>query len=67
MKTQWQEQLVFTNDFKISFCNGFSAMRRHAETCSRCARYLRDGDGDLCEQGKKAIKTAMTLQDEPMP
>jgi len=64
MKAQWQEQLVFTNDFKIRFCNGFSALQRHAETCTQCAEYLRDGEGDLCKPGKKAIAVAMVLQEE---
>lgn len=63
MKAEFQEQLVFTNDFKIRFCNAYHALQRHAETCSLCAGYLRNGDEDLCVQGKRAIIYNMTLQE----
>lgn len=63
MKAEFQEQLVFTNDFKIRFCNGFSALHEHVGTCGECAAYLCYGYGDLCEAGKLAIQTAMMLQE----
>lgn len=64
MNAQFQEQLVFTNDFKIRFCNGFSALQNHLRGCNRCSEYIALGDGDLCDTGKTSIKSAMILQDD---
>lgn len=58
------QQLEFTNDFKILFCNGYSAISAHARVCEECEVYLRHGDGDLCNRGKELIARAMTLQFE---
>jgi hypothetical protein len=65
MKAEFQRQLVFTNDFKILFCNAYDALRNHQETCQTCRTYIMTGDGDLCDAGKSVIKKAMVLQDEP--
>lgn len=62
MKAHRQEQLAFTNEFKIRFCNGYHALARHIGTCSKCHEYLCSGDGDLCDSGKWAIAKAMVLQ-----
>lgn len=62
MSAELQEQLVFTNEFKIRFCNGAKALIDHAEDCGDCAWYLHKGEGDLCESGKNLIKKAMVLQ-----
>ena len=52
------EQIVFTNEFKIRFCNVMNALEDHIKEndCHFCNLYLLNGDGDLCEQGKEAIK-----------
>lgn len=62
MRAEWQEQLVFTNDFKVRFCNGYDALKKHAHTCPECAVYLTHGDGDLCGVAKRLIAWAMLLE-----
>ena len=62
-KAEWQQQLVFTNEFKIRFCNGFAALWSHARLCEACETYLRHGDSDLCDAGKNHIKRAFVLSD----
>ena len=47
--------MTLPNETKIQFMNGFNAMDRHSETCSQCLRYIKDGSGDLCPQGKDII------------
>lgn len=48
--------MTLTNETKIQFCNAYNAMERHVGNgCTACWEYLRNGDGDLCDKGKRII------------
>jgi len=64
-RAEHQQQFVWTNDFKIRFCNGAHAIIVHAGECKQCAEYIHSGDGDLCKDGKLGIMKAMVLEDDP--
>ncbi len=48
------------NDTKILFCNTMEKLQTHSSHCYTCAVYLKCGDGDICQEGKRIITAGMS-------